>query len=95
MAQLIERSLPTPEVHGSNPVIGKPNNIYILYAVNCIEKTKIKKQVAGNSPFLKKWKTYLLDLTKLNRISEARSSWFRTYELALFATYAGSTYHTQ
>ena len=28
VAQLVERSLPIPEVHGSNPVIGK--NVYIL-----------------------------------------------------------------
>ena len=27
VAQLVERSLPIPEVHGSNPVIGK--NLYI------------------------------------------------------------------
>ena len=41
-----------PEVHGSNPVIGK---IYIEhFTVNCIEKTKIKKKQAGNGPFFKK-----------------------------------------
>ena len=28
VAQLVERSLPIPEVHGSNPVIGK--NLFIL-----------------------------------------------------------------
>ena len=39
--QLVERSLPTPEVHGSNPVIGK--KIHLMFSVNCIEKTKIKK----------------------------------------------------
>ena len=43
VAQLVERSLPIPEVHGLNPVISK---IYIehLFTVNCIEKTKIKKK---------------------------------------------------
>ena len=52
VAQLVERSLLIPEVHGSNPVIGK---IYIKhFTVNCIEKTKIKKKQAGNGPFLKK-----------------------------------------
>ena len=54
VAQLIERALPIPEVCGSNPVIGK--NLYIehLFTVNCIEKMKIKKKVAGNGPFLKR-----------------------------------------
>ena len=42
MAQLVERSLPTLEVRGSNPVIGK--NLCWMCTVNCIEKTKIKKR---------------------------------------------------
>ena len=52
MAQLVERSLPIPEVRGSNPDIGK---IYIehLFTVS-IEKMKIKEKEAGNGPFLKK-----------------------------------------
>ena len=51
VAQLLERSLPKPEVRGSNPVIGK---IYIehLFTVNCIEKKKkIKKKEAGKGLF--------------------------------------------
>ena len=41
VAQLVERSLPTPEVHGSNPVIGKYLlTIYLLLTV--LEKTKIE-----------------------------------------------------
>ena len=42
VAQLVEQLLPIPEVCGSNPVI---NKIFIehMFAVNCIEKTKIKK----------------------------------------------------
>ena len=50
VAQLVERSLPIPEVCRSNPVIGK---IYIehLLTVNCIEKTKKEKKEAGNIPF--------------------------------------------
>ena len=48
VAQLVERSLPIPEVRGSNPVIGK---IYLywtfVYCQLCIEKTKIKKKEAG------------------------------------------------
>ena len=39
VAQLVERSLPTPEVHSSNPINGK-----LLFTVNCFEKTKIKKK---------------------------------------------------
>ena len=46
MAQLVERSLQTPEARGSNPVIGE-----ILFIVNYIEKTKINKKEAGNGPF--------------------------------------------
>ena len=38
-AQLVEQSLPTPEVRVSNPVIGK-----YLFTFNCKEKTKIKKK---------------------------------------------------
>ena len=43
VAQLIEWSLPIPEIQSSNPVIG---NFYILSSVfkNCIENTKIKKK---------------------------------------------------
>ena len=42
VAQLVEQLLPIPEVHGSNPVIGK--TLYCTFTVNCIEKTKIKKK---------------------------------------------------
>ena len=39
VAQLVERLLPTPEIHGSNPDIGK------ILSTNCtIEKMKIKKR---------------------------------------------------
>ena len=50
-ASLVMRSLPIPEVHGSNPVIGK--NLYPRLTVNCIEKTKIKKR-GREWPFFKK-----------------------------------------
>ena len=38
VAQLVERSLPIPEVRGSNPVIGKNLFIFIehLFTVNCV-----------------------------------------------------------
>ena len=48
VAQLIEQSLPTPEIRGSNPDIGK-----ILSANYTIEKTKIKKKRPG-MPIFKK-----------------------------------------
>ena len=43
VAQLVERTLPTPEVGGSNPIVGK---IYTeqLLTINCIEKMKMKKK---------------------------------------------------
>ena len=54
VAQLAEQSLLIPEVCGSNPVIGK--KLFILNIVYCqlyIEKTKIKKKMAGYNPFLR------------------------------------------
>ena len=39
VAQLVERTLPTPEIYSSNPDIGE------ILSTNCIiEKTKIKKK---------------------------------------------------
>ena len=43
VAQLVEQSLPIPEICDSNPVI-----LTIISFNNCIEKTKIKKKEAGN-----------------------------------------------
>ena len=55
VAQLVERSLPIPEVCGLNPVIGKNllilNNYCILSTVYWKDKNKEKE--AGNGPFLK------------------------------------------
>ena len=52
VAHLVEWSLPTPEIRGSNTVIGN------FFTVNCIEKTKIKTQVTGNvTPNLSKART--------------------------------------
>ena len=53
VAQLVERSLPIPEVHGSNPVLDKIC-IENLFTVNCIEKTKIRKKETGNGSFCEK-----------------------------------------
>ena len=47
VAQLVKQSLPTPEIRGSNPVIG---NIFLL---NVCRKDE-KKMEAGNGPFVKK-----------------------------------------
>ena len=47
VAQLVERFLPTAEVRGSNPVLGKLLCTEHLFTVNCIEKTKIKKKMPG------------------------------------------------
>ena len=42
---MVERSPLTPVIRSSNPVIGKL--LYnILFIVNCVEKTKIKKKEA-------------------------------------------------
>ena len=49
VAQLAKRLLPTPEVRGSNPVIGEFYST--LLTVNCIEKTKIKKKRPGMAHF--------------------------------------------
>ena len=38
VAQLVERLLPIPEVHGSNPVIGK------IYIEHCLLSTVYKRQ---------------------------------------------------
>ena len=53
VAQLVKRSPLTPEIHSLDPVIG--NFIYcILYDINGVEKTKIKKKRPGKVQFLKR-----------------------------------------
>ena len=49
VAQLVERSLPIAEVHGSSPVIGKIYIEHVLYW-----KDENKEKEAGNGPFLKR-----------------------------------------
>ena len=51
MVQLVEQLLPTPEVRGSNPVIGKIYNDH-LFTVSFIEKTKNKEKDARNGQLL-------------------------------------------
>ena len=48
MAQLAERSLPIPEISGSNPDLGEITTEH-LFTVNFIEKTK-RENEAGNGP---------------------------------------------
>ena len=49
VAQLVEQSLPIPEVHDSNPVIGK--KLYRTFTVSFVEKSKIKKKRPGMAHF--------------------------------------------
>ena len=53
MAQLVEWLLATPEIRGSNPVMGKffhGHRTAAVLLVNCIEKTKICIKSVGNVP---------------------------------------------
>ena len=52
-AQLVERSLPVPEVRSSNPVISK---LYITFLCQLHLKMKIKKRDRGRANFFKKFK---------------------------------------
>ena len=61
MAQLAERSLLTPEVRGSNPVI---REIFHVFTINCIEKTKIKKKRPGMAHL----KTFFKSTLKLTHV---------------------------
>ena len=56
VAQLVEQSLPIPEVRGSNPVIGKILFIYwtFVYCQLCVEKDENKEKEAGFGSFFKK-----------------------------------------
>ena len=52
VVQVVERSLLTPEIRGSNPIIGKV--LYAKFSTNCnIEKMKIKKR-GRERPIFKK-----------------------------------------
>ena len=52
VAQLAERSLPTPEIRGSNPDISNILNIFICQLLS--RKDENKEKEAGNGPFKKK-----------------------------------------
>ena len=65
VAQLVERSLPTPEIRGSIPI----SDINIdQYSTNCnSEKTKIKKKRPGKAHLLKTWRRLLVDVIRLSK----------------------------
>ena len=53
VTQLVERSLPTPEVHSSNPVIGKLFYQHLSVYCQLYWKDKNKEKEAGNGQFKK------------------------------------------
>ena len=63
VAQLVEQLLPTPDIRGSNPDIGK------ILSTNCtLEKTKIKKKRPGMA-YLQKSYLYAHLVTDLGHYS--------------------------
>ena len=69
VAQLVERSFPTPEIHGSIPDIGK------FLSSNCtIEKTKIKKKRPGMAHLKKELKNIRLKTFSILIISNLRKT---------------------
>ena len=50
VAQLVERSIPTPEIRGSNTVIGK---FYMCFMSTVLKRRKYIKE-AVNRPFIKR-----------------------------------------
>ena len=50
VAQLAEESIPTPEVHGSNPIIDRFLKRIVVFVICGIEETKIKKKLSGRAP---------------------------------------------
>ena len=79
VAQLVERSLPIPEVCSSNLVIGKHLYLYwtFVYCQLCIEKTKIKKKRPGMAHFFKKAITYSLLFRGTHAINIWSKLWCR------------------
>ena len=51
VAQLVERWLPTPEIHGSKPDIGNITNVFICQLLS--RKDENKEKEAGNGPLKK------------------------------------------
>ena len=74
VAQLVERSLPIPEVHSSNPVIRKNLFTYwtFVYCQLCFEKKKIKKKRPGMAHL--KNKQILIVLISLDHCTDSHKS---------------------
>ena len=68
---VVEWSLLTPEIRGSNRVIG--NFIYFQLYLNCNEKTKINKKEAGIGPNKKKQCAHFMK----SQIALSRTSFFK------------------
>ena len=62
VAKLVERSLPTPEVRGSNPVIGE-----IVYCQ--LNRKDENKKEAGNGPYFFKIKNKCVSGLKIHLLS--------------------------
>ena len=80
VAQLVERSLHTPEVRGSNPVIGKIYIAHCLLTGNCIKKTKIEASVKKGNISTKKFFNFnffleILSFLLLSLVIYSSSAW--------------------
>ena len=65
VAQLVERSLPIPEVRCLNPVIGKKLFILNICVLSTVySKDENKEKEAGNGPY-KKEEITILDVRKM------------------------------
>ena len=63
-----------------------PQNLYwTLITVNCIEKTKIKKKEAGNSPFLEYLMVALEDILGTSTITEVDNPFFFSKKVNLMS----------
>ena len=78
VAQLVEWSLPIPEVRGSNPVIGK--NLYWTFYCQLYWKDENKEKEAGKGPFFKA-KTLHQSFTA---ISQHNLRWVRKFYIEGF-----------
>ena len=66
VAQLAERSLPTPVIRGSNPDIGNISNMFICQLLS--RKDENKEKEAGMAHFLKKTRDLPIPEIKMNAV---------------------------
>ena len=76
VAQLVEQALPTPDVWGLNPVIGKLLYRTFVYC-QLYWKDEHKEKEAGNGPFLKIW--IVKQIPMCNRILGGPKAAFRQW----------------